>query len=109
MPRPAEQQGAVTIRYVDNPDCAETFSNSINAVYFDGQSLRIELGVTRLDEKKPNSPVTGRRYPTCRMVLTPSAAIDLINKMQQIGTALTQAGIVKSTSNQADPNKPKGL
>ena len=63
--QPADPQTA-TIRYVDRPDCTETFADSINGVYFDGQSLRIEFGITRLDEMKPNTPVTGRRYPAQR-------------------------------------------
>ena len=58
--------------------------------------LRIEFGVTRLDEVKPNTPLTGRRYPACRIVLPPAAAVDLINRMQQIAHALTQAGVVKA-------------
>jgi hypothetical protein len=44
---------------------------------------------------KPNTAVTGRRYPAQRMVLTPAAAVDLINRMQQVGAALAQAGVVK--------------
>ena len=90
----AETQTAA-IRYVDRADCTETFADSINGIYFDGQSLRIEFGVTRLDEVKPNTSVTGRRFPAQRMVLTPAAAIDLINRMQQVGAALQQAGVLK--------------
>ena len=52
------------IRYVDRPECTETFADSVNHVYFDGQSLRIEFGVTRLDDVKQNAPVTGRRIGT---------------------------------------------
>ena len=94
--KPADGQTA-TLRYVDRPDCAETFADSINNVYFDGQSLRIEFGITRLDDIKPNTPVTGRRYPAQRMVLTPGAAVELINRMQQVGAALAQAGVLKAT------------
>ena len=90
-----------TIRYIDRPECTETFADSINHVYFDGQSLRIEFGITRLDDVKPNAPVTGRRLPAQRMVLTPMAAVELINRMQQVGAALTQAGVLK-----ANPPKP---
>jgi hypothetical protein len=86
-----------TIRHVDRPDVAETFADSVTNLIFDGQSLRIEFGVTRLDEVKPNTPITGRRYTACRLVLPPAAAIDLINRMQQIGAALTQAGVAKPT------------
>jgi hypothetical protein len=86
-----------TIRYIDRPECTETFADSVNHVYFDGQSLRIEFGVTRLDDVKPNTPVTGRRHPAQRMVLTPMAAVELINRMQQVGAALAQAGVLKAT------------
>jgi hypothetical protein len=85
-----------TLRYVDRPDCGEAFADSINQLYFDGQSLRIEFGITWLDDMKPNAPVTGRRYPAHRLVLNPSAAVDLINRMQQVATALTQAGVLKA-------------
>ena len=92
----AGEAQTATIRYIDRPECTETFADSINHVYFDGQSLRIEFGITRLDDVKPNTPVTGRRFPAQRMVLTPMAAVELINRMQQVGAALTQAGVVKA-------------
>jgi hypothetical protein len=92
--KPGERQSA-TVRLVDRPDVTETFADSISSLIFDGQTLRIEFAVTRLDEAKPKAPLTGRRYPACRVVLTPSGAADLINRIQQIATALTQAGVVK--------------
>ncbi len=64
-------------------------------IFFDGQSLRIEFAVSRMDEIKPNAPITGRRYPACRLVLPTAAAVDLINRMQQIGAALAKAGLLK--------------
>jgi hypothetical protein len=92
------QRQAATIRYLDRPEIAETFADSVAGVVFDGQTLRLEFAVTRLDEVKPNAPITGRRYPTCRIVLPPTAAIDLINRMQQIATALAQAGVTKTVT-----------
>jgi hypothetical protein len=86
-----------TIRYLDRADMVETFADSITGLIFDGQTLRIEFGVTRFDDVKPNTPITGRRYPACRIVMPPAAAVDLINRMQQIANALTQAGVVKTT------------
>jgi hypothetical protein len=94
-----------TIRLVDRPDLAEMFADSVNSLLFDGQMLRIEFGVTRLDEVKPNAPLSGRRYPACRMVLPPAAAVDLINRMQQIAHALTQAGVVKAAP-RVEASKP---
>ena len=104
--KPGETQTA-TVRYIDRPECTETFADFINHVYFDGQSLRIEFGVTRLDDIKPNKPVTGRRYPAQRMVLTPAAAVELINRMQQVGAALAQAGVLKPTPKPTNADVPK--
>ncbi|HKM86974.1 MAG TPA: hypothetical protein VJX48_00065 [Xanthobacteraceae bacterium] len=92
---PRERQAA-TIRYIDRADIVETFADAVSGLVFDGQTLRIEFAVTRLDDVKPNSPITGRRYPACRLVLPPAAAADLINRMQQIGAALTQAGAART-------------
>ena len=72
---------AINIRYVDRPDAPETFADSITGLFFDGQTLRIEFAVTRVDEVKANAPVSGRRYPVCRVVLPPSAAVELINRV----------------------------
>ena len=88
---------APVIHYLDRPDCLETFADTITGVTFDGQTLRLEFAVTRMDDVKPNTALTGRRYPVCRLVLQPLAAVDLINRMQQVGAALTKAGIVKTT------------
>jgi hypothetical protein len=91
---PSERQ--TTIRYLDRADMAETFADSVTGLTFDGQTLRIEFGVTRLDNVQPNAPITGRRYPACRLVLPPTAAIDLINRISQIGAALKKAGVAKA-------------
>lgn len=102
----AAQRTAATIRLVDRPDLAETFVDSVSGLVFDGQTLRIDFAVTRLDEIKANTPVTGRRYPACRLVLPPAAAVDLINRMQQIGEALTQAGLATRTTPRAAAPTP---
>lgn len=93
---PAAQRPQAAVRYIDRPEVSETFADAITGLVFDGQTLRIEFAVTRLDEVKPNTPITGRRYPICRMALPPATAIDLINRMQQIGAALGQAGVARA-------------
>ena len=92
----AAAQRQVTLRYVDRPDCMETFADSIAHLSFDGQALRIEFAVTRMDDVKQGAPMTGRRMPACRLVLPPAAAVELINRMQQIAAALTQAGVLRA-------------
>src|SRR5208282_3610435 len=94
----AGERASATIRYLDRADMGETFADSITGLIFDGQTLRIEFGVTRFDDVKPYAPISGRRYPACRLVLPPAAAVDLINRMQQIAAALTQAGVVRQSA-----------
>src|SRR5262245_19032745 len=107
----AGQQGKphASIRYVDDPACSETFADSIVSVFFDGQTMRIEFGVTRMDDMKQGAALSGRRYPTCRLVLPVTAAVDLINKMQQTGSALQQAGVMKAGPQKADAGPQAGL
>jgi hypothetical protein len=95
-PAPKPGTPPPVIHYADRPDCQETFADSIAQVMFDGQSLRIEFCVTRLDEVKPNTQVTGRRLPAARIALTPTAAVELINRLHQVAAAMTQAGMLKA-------------
>ena len=51
--------------------------------------------------------MTGRRMPACRLVLPPAAAVELINRMQQIAAALTQAGVLRPIpAGRAAPARP---
>lgn len=89
------QQPMMQISYVDRPEVSEAFADTIEKMSFDGQTLRIELCVTRMDDPKPPHPPTGRKYTACRLVLPPIAALDLLNKLQQLVVMLEQQGIVK--------------
>ena len=75
-PAPAAQneQRTATIRYIDRPEIDEVFADSVTGLLYDGQTLRMEFAVTRFDEIKPNAPISGRRYPACRLALSPAAA-----------------------------------
>ena len=94
--KPAAAAPAPIYQNIDRPELAETFADHLRQVIFDGNTLRIEFGVTRLDEAKPNAAPSGRRYPSCRLVLTSSAAVELMNHMQRIATGLVQAGVLKA-------------
>jgi hypothetical protein len=89
-------QVQLQLQYVDLPEVSETFADSVHRIQFDGQTLRLEFTVTRLDEHRPPAPATGKRYPACRLVLSNAAAIDLMNKMQQITAGLIKAGVLKA-------------
>jgi hypothetical protein len=109
-PEPVEQSGvgqqsawqSPTFRRLDRPEFAETFADAITGVVFDGQTLRIELSVSRMDEAKPGAPLTGYRTPVCRLVVPPSTALDLAQKMQQVTAALAKAGYVRTSASAAD-------
>ena len=96
---------AATIHYSERADVAEIFADSITNLLVDTQLMRIEFAVTRLDEMKPNAPITGHRYPACRVVLSSSAAIDLMNRLRQVATAFAQAP-KPATQPAPDANKP---
>lgn len=86
---------AIETKYVDLPDLSETFTDHIEKFFFDGQTLRIEFAVRRVEEAQPQKPPTGKRYPVCRLVLHQEAAIDLINKLQGLTAALEKQGVLK--------------
>jgi len=82
--------------YVDRPEVSEIFADFVQRIQFDGQTMRFEFCVSRLDDHKPPALATGKRYPACRLVLSTSAAVDLMNKMQQITAGLIKAGVLKA-------------
>src|SRR4051812_35029012 len=95
MAQPPQTQ--VKYQYVDRPDIAETFADFVQRIQFDGQTLRFEFCVTRIEDQAASGGVpTGTRYPACRLVLSANAAVDLMNKMQQITASLIKAGVLKA-------------
>ena len=42
--------------------------------------------------------VNARRLPACRLVLTPRAAVELMNQIQQLMACMVQAGVFKPAS-----------
>jgi len=90
------KQSQIKYEYIDRPEVAEVFADFVQRIQFDGQTLRFEFCVSRMDDQAPPAPATGRRYPACRLVLSAAAAVDLMNKMQQITAELIKAGVLKS-------------
>jgi len=90
-----QKKQRVQSRFIDNPAILETFADSIHSFSFDGQTMRIEFCTTRLDEPKPQNPQTATQHPACRLVLTPTAALDLFTKLQKLVNALEQSGVLK--------------
>src|SRR6266700_3602163 len=91
----AVQQQPIPVRYVERTDLPETFADSLHTMVWDGQTLRVELCVTRYPETA--SAGEAKRYPACRLVLTSAGVVALYNRLQQTVTALAEAGVIAKT------------
>ena len=100
MAQVPKTQPQVHYEYIDRPEVSETFADFVQRIQFDGQTLRFEFCVSRMDDTKQGEPASGRRYPACRLVLSAAAAVDLMNKMQQITSGLVKAGVLKQDAAQ---------
>jgi hypothetical protein len=87
----AEAARRPKLRYEDNPHLAETFADSIGPWFFDGQTLRIEFTVSRLDEAAVADKPTGRRHPACRLVLSMQGANELLALCRRLTAGLEKA------------------
>src|SRR5882757_7576343 len=75
-------------RYQDVPDLGETFADTVGNWSFDGNTLRIEFLVSRIDPEKPSGAPTGRAVPVCRLVLTTPGAVQMLRTCAQFTAAL---------------------
>ncbi len=77
---------------VDDPAIRETYANKVISSAFDGGSIVVTLGCMRINQDRIDTPPT--RAPevqvSTRLVLSPPAAMELINGLNQILTALSQ-------------------
>jgi len=93
-----QQSESISVRYMEQHEPREIFADSLHAIAWDGQTLRLEFCVTRYPEAA--SVGTGaelKRYPACRLVLTAPAVAALYNRLQQTVAALAQAGQIATT------------
>jgi hypothetical protein len=91
-----------TLRYQDVPDLGETFADTVGNWSFDGNTLRMEFLVSRLDPGKPADAPTGRSVPVCRLVLTAAGAVDLLKTCAQLTAALSKAGVGRPSAAKDD-------
>lgn len=89
------------VQDVDRPELNETFADSMALSTFDGAAARLTFCVSRMQEPEPGKPAKFKRYPVCRMVLTPDATVELFNRLNQMMGALQKLGLVK-----IEPGKP---
>lgn len=96
----------VQLTYVDHPEIAETFVDSMEKMMFDGASLRMEFVVNRLDDPKPPLPPTGKKHTACRLVLSAAGLPDFANKIVNLMTQLAAHGVVQNKPTPVGSGKP---
>jgi len=100
-------QAAPKIEYVDVPGISETYADTVRGMMFDGQSVRLELCVTRMNEPaKGSRELTGRRQTAARVVLPLSAALELSTKLGRMMTTLAKRG-AENKAKQAQAKAPE--
>jgi hypothetical protein len=95
MSQPAPQ---TELQYVARPEVTETFADLLEKIVVDGQTstLRMEFCVVRMDDPKPNqTKQTGKKYTACRVILPMVGFFDMLNKFQQLASAMEQQGLLK--------------
>ena len=95
MATPPSQVPTIQLTYVDHPEIAETFADSLEKILFDGIMVRLEFVVNRLDEPKPPLPPTGKKHTVCRLVLPAAGLQDLANKIVNLMNQLAAQGMVQ--------------
>lgn len=83
------------VDFVDRPELAETFVDSVRHVTFDGATVRAEMCVTRFEEGTAPGAAAARQYPAARLVMRPDAAVDLFVRLQRLIALMEKRGIVK--------------
>jgi hypothetical protein len=89
----------VELPYKDLPDLNETFADQVRVIHFDGQTLRIELAVSRPLMTGQNQ-VAMTQYPSVRLVLTPFAAVNLRDGLVNILSQMEASGILKRVASE---------
>ena len=87
--------------YVDRAEVAETFADHCERVVFDGQTLRVELAVTRYGEPTADKRASTLRTTACRLVMTPPAALQLHEQLTRVVAGMEEKGLVKKRTSTA--------
>ena len=107
MSQPTQNQ-ELKFSYVDRPEIAETFVDVVEKMFYDGQVLRLEFCVNRLDEQKFGAPPAGKKVTACRLVMSASGAVDLFGKLQPLMAMLQQQGVIKAAPPMPVPDGGSG-
>jgi hypothetical protein len=94
------------LTYVNRPEIAETFADSLENVMLDGSVIRLEFVVNRMDAPMPPAPPTGTKMTSCRIVMPLQALFQVTDKLRLIIAALQQQGLIKPVTQPETAGKP---
>ena len=97
-----QNNASTKIEYVDVPSICETYADTVRGMMFDGQSIRLELCVTRMAEPTKGSELSGKRQTAARVVLPLSAALELQGQLGRLLSTLAKRG-AQQKAKQAQP------
>jgi hypothetical protein len=97
-------------RVVDNPDVGELYANKTIGASFDGGGITVLLGCSRVVPELVDTPPERSEppavYVTGRLTLSPAAAVELMNALNGILAALSNAPDSPISSSNRAPPKP---
>lgn len=92
------------LRYVDRPEIRETFVDEIGPLISNGGVFKIEMLVHRINEPKPGDAApSGTKVPSARLVLSPAAAIELMNAITKVRDFMLSKGMITLEGEEAKP------
>ena len=86
-------EAKIPVVNVDRPGLAESFSDAVGAVQFDGALTKIEFLSSWPDDPGRGEPKI-RRYPSCRLVLNVAATVELHGRLQRVVALMEQKGVI---------------
>jgi hypothetical protein len=86
-------------------EVAETFADQFIFMTGGDGTVRLDLGVARMNEPKPPAHPTGERHVTCRLVLSMNCFIDLLNSVNQLAAGMAASGLIKMEGQKAKPGE----
>jgi hypothetical protein len=97
-------------RVIDNPDVGEIYANKTIGASFDGGGISVLVGCSRVIPDFIDTSVQRNEppsvYVTGRLTLSPSAAVELMNALNGILAALSQAPNSPISSSSGGSTKP---
>jgi hypothetical protein len=97
---------APNITYVDRPEIAETFVDTLRRAGFDGINIRIEFTVNRLDDPQPPAPPTGQAFTACRIVIPLTGFLAMVQQLQTLVNTLRTRGVLRRAQRPQTESKP---